>query len=93
MCYYAVGKRTTVSYGGSSSIAYNYDPLNWLTSMVDGLGATTFGYDVAGELLSAGGLWSGDTVAYAYTTRACAAVQLRWKNGGIYDSDWFLCKI
>ena len=41
--------------------------------MVDAVGTTHFSYDAAGQLLSAGGLWSADTVGCAYTNRLRAS--------------------
>ena len=67
--YDAVGNRTNINYGGTSSIFYAYDALNRMTNAANSLGAIHIGYNAAGEVLSAGGLWSGDTVTYAYTNR------------------------
>jgi RHS repeat-associated protein len=85
--YDAVGNRTSINYAGGTSIAFAYDPLNRMTNMVDSLGTTHFSYDSAGELLSAGGLWSGDTVNYTYNNRLRASLALSgWTNTYSYDA-------
>jgi RHS repeat-associated protein len=67
--YDALGNRTSINYGGTSSILFGYDTLNRMTNMVDGLGTNRFTYNAAGQLLTVGGLWSGDTVTYTYINR------------------------
>ena len=42
------------------AITLSYDPLNRLTTMVDGIGATVYGYDAASQLLSEDGPWPSD---------------------------------
>ena len=84
--YDAVGNRTNISYGGVSSISYAYDALNRMTNMVDGVGTNCFTYDAAGELLSVGGIWAGDTVNYAYTNRMRGGLTLgSWSQTYGYD--------
>ena len=46
------------------------------SNMVDGVGATHYGYDGAGQLLSEDGPWAGDTVSYVYTNRLRASLSL-----------------
>ena len=81
----AVGNRKTINYP-LSTVSYSYDALNRLTNMVDGLGASSFIRNAAGELTSAGGLWSGDTVTYNYANRLRTRLTLAtWTNNYFYD--------
>jgi RHS repeat-associated protein len=85
--YDPVGNRTNINYAGGNSISFTYDPLNRLTNMVDALGATRFSYDSAGQLLSSGGLWSGDAVNYSYNNRLRTGLALSgWTNSYVYDA-------
>ncbi len=43
--------------------------MNRLTNLVDAVGATVYGYDAAGQLLSEAGPWGNDTVSYTYQNR------------------------
>lgn len=61
--YDGVGNLTNITYP-NSSIIYQYDALNRLHSMVDGLGTTTFGYDPASHLQSESGPWLNVGVNY-----------------------------
>jgi RHS repeat-associated protein len=85
--YDPLGNRTNITYGGQSSISFAFDELNRMTNMVDGLGTTRFTYSDAGEFLSAGGLWSGDTVNYSYANRLRSTMTLSdWTNSYSYDA-------
>ena len=53
--------------------------------MVDAVGATKYGYDVAGELLSEDGPWNDDTVSYTYANRLRSSLSLQEQNA---DSWW-----
>jgi len=44
----------------SPAITLSYDPLNRLTTMVDGIGTTVYGNDAASQLLSEDGPWPSD---------------------------------
>jgi RHS repeat-associated protein len=81
-----VGNLTNIAYGGTPSISFAYDAMRRLTNMVDALGETHFVYDAAGELLSAGGLWPGDTITYSYSNRLRSSMVLsHWTNSYAYD--------
>jgi len=47
----------------------------------------SFAYDAAGNLLSAGGLWSGDTVSYSYANRLRSGLSVgSWHQSYGYDA-------
>ena len=64
--------------------------------MVDASGTTTFGYTAAGQLQSADGLWSSDTVTYGYSQQLRQTLTLAQPSGGNwqqnygYDNAWRL---
>jgi YD repeat-containing protein len=66
--YDPLGNLTNVDYSAGSvstpSISYFYDPLNRLTSMVDGIGTTEFGWTAGNQLASEAGPWANGTVSY-----------------------------
>ena len=85
--YDAVGNLTAVTYPTSPSISLTYDALNRLTSLTDGLGTSTFTYNSVGQLLSEGGLWSGDTVNYTYNNRLRSGLSVgSWAQNYGYDA-------
>ena len=52
-----------------SDIALRFNPLNRLTNMMDGIGATVFDYFPGGQLASEDGPWSSDSVTNRYPKR------------------------
>jgi RHS repeat-associated protein len=52
--------------GSASDVSFAYDELDHPVRMVDGLGETTFSYDVLGHLVNADGPWANDNVSYSY---------------------------
>ena len=64
--------------------------------MVDAVGTTAFGYTAAGQLQSAGGLWTSDTVTYGYSQQLRQTLTLAQPSGGnwqqnyTFDSAWRL---
>ena len=81
----AVGNRKNINYP-LATVSYSYDALNRLTNMVDSLGTSSFVRNAAGELMSAGGLWTGDTVTYNYANRLRTRLTLAtWTNNYFYD--------
>ena len=90
--YDHLGNLTGVTYPISPSITLKYDALNRLTNMVDAVGTTVYGYDVAGQLLSEDGPWSSDIVncTYANHLRTGLSVQspsvVAWAQSYGYDS-------
>jgi len=68
--YDPLGNLMNVDYSAGSvstpSISYFYDPLNRLTSMVDGIGLTAFAWTPGSQLASENGPWANDTVSYSY---------------------------
>ena len=97
--YDAVGNLTNVVYPVSSNIVLNYDALNRLTNMVDGVGTTRYSYDAVGQLLSEDGPWTNDTVTYIYTNRFRNSLSLLqpgaspWAQAYAYDATQRLTNI
>ena len=56
--------------------------------MVDASGTTTFGYTAAGQLQSAGGLWSSDTVTYGYSQQLRQTLTLAQPSGGNWQQTY-----
>ena len=90
--YDNVGNLLSVTYQHSPPLTFGYDALNRVTNMVDGIGASTYSYDGAGQLLSEAGPWSGVSVSNVYVNRlrqslsAQAPGAAAWTNGYGYDS-------
>ena len=72
----SVGNLTNITYPVSPAISFAYDPLNRLTSMVDAVGTTDYGFDAVGQLLSEDGPWASDTVTYTYNNRLRSSLSL-----------------
>ena len=64
--YDVVNNLTGISAPGLASISVAYDALNRRTQMTDGVGVTSYTYDLASELASIDGPWSNDTVNLSY---------------------------
>lgn len=60
------GRMSTIDYPTMPDVTISYDPLDRPTSITDGLGESTFGYDVVGQLNSVDGPFENDTVSYHY---------------------------
>ena len=60
--------------------------------MVDAVGATVYGYDAAGQLLSEDGPWPNDTVNYTHQNRLRQSLSVQAPNGDAwqqsYAYDW-----
>jgi RHS repeat-associated protein len=84
--YDGVGNLKSIAYP-LLTISYAYDALNRLTNMVDGLGATTFGYTPIGQLKSENGPWTNDTVAYSYVQDVRIGLTLS-QPGGIWSQSY-----
>jgi RHS repeat-associated protein len=90
--YDGAGNLTNVLYQVNAPITLGYDPLNRLTSMVDGVGTTLYGYDAVGQVLSEDGPWPSDTVSYTYANRLRTGLTLQmpsasaWAEGFGYDN-------
>lgn len=92
--YDPVGNLTNVVYlkatviPSTTNIVLSYDALNRLTSMVDGVGATVYNYDGAGQLLSEEGPWSSDTVSYTYQNRLRTGLSVSAPNASAWTQSY-----
>lgn len=69
-----------------------------MTNMVDGIGATKYTYNAAGQLLTEDGPFASDTVANTYANRLRVGLSLQqptgsWTNGFGYDSTKRLTRV
>ena len=86
--YDPVGNLTNIVYPTSPSISLQYDALNRVTSMVDGVGNTTYGYDAAGQLLNEDGPWASDTVSYTYNNRLRSGLSVQAPNASAWAESY-----
>jgi len=90
--YDPVGNLTNIVYPVNTNIVLAYDALNRLTSMIDAVGTTSYGYDVAGQLLTEDGPWASDIVSYGYNNRLRTSLTLQapnaspWTESYVYDA-------
>jgi RHS repeat-associated protein len=83
--YAAAGNLTAVDYPSSADITLQYDGLNRVTNMVDGVGTTRYSYSAFGALQSEDGPWADDTVNYSYTAnRLRSGLNLQQPNGSAW---------
>jgi RHS repeat-associated protein len=90
--YYAVGNLTSIIYP-QLTISYQYDAINELTNMTDGIGTTKFTYTATGQLASETGPWSSDTIALGYNQGHRTSLSLTqpsslWSQSYAYDAEW-----
>jgi RHS repeat-associated protein len=64
--YNVVNNLTSIAASGLSTITFTYDSLNRRTQMTDGVGTTTFGYNLASQLTTVDGPLANDTVTLSY---------------------------
>ncbi len=86
--YDKVGNLTNVTYPVSPTISLSYDALNRLTGMIDGVGTTGYGYDLAGQLLGEDGPWTNDTVSYTYNNRLRNSLGLSQPDAGAWTQTY-----
>lgn len=66
--YDAAGNLTNINYPGTViDVTLQYDALNRMTNMIDGVGTTAFTYWPGGRLQSETGPWASNTVTWGYT--------------------------
>ncbi|MGH7971560.1 MAG: RHS repeat-associated core domain-containing protein, partial [Limisphaerales bacterium] len=91
------GNLTNIAYASSStpSVAYAYDALNRLTSMVEGTNYShTFTYTGIGQLQTEVGPWTSDGVTNGYAQQMRQTLSLAqpssgaWSQSYGYDSAW-----
>ena len=91
--YDSVANLTKVTYEantnglGTNVLSFAYDKDNWLTSMVDGVGASAYTY-ANGLLASEDGPWVGDTVSYAYATGLRQSLTLLQPNASAWQESY-----
>ena len=89
--YDAIGNLTSVAYlsGNTSNIFYNYDLLNRLTNMTDGVGSTFFTWTDGNQLAAEDGPWSDDTLSYTYNSaRQRMSLGLLQPNAGPWTQSY-----
>lgn len=64
--YDVVNNLTGISAPGLATVGFTYDSLNRRTQMTDGVGTTTFGYDLASQLTTIDGPWANDAITLSY---------------------------
>ena len=60
------GNPTLINYPNMADVSIAYNALDKPVQMVDGLGTSSFGYDIMGRLTSVDGPFADDTVNYSY---------------------------
>jgi hypothetical protein len=68
----------------SSNFVFQYDGLNRLTNMLDGVGATAFAWTPGSQLATEDGPWNDDVVNYTYNNRLRGGVSI---NGSVLTFD------
>ena len=88
--YDSVGNLTSITYFNPhpATNTYAYDAMNRLTNMVDTVGASAYGYDQAGQLLSEDGPWPNDTVSYTYNDRLRTGLSLLQPNADPWNQTY-----
>jgi YD repeat-containing protein len=64
--YDAGGNLTGVTYPTSPSITLTYDPLNRVTTMIDGVGTSSYSYMAWDAVATEDGPWENDTVTHTF---------------------------
>jgi RHS repeat-associated protein len=64
--YDVVNNLTGVTAPGLAPISFAYDALNRRTQMSDGVGITTYAYNLANELTTIDGPWANDTITLSH---------------------------
>jgi RHS repeat-associated protein len=90
--YDPLGNLTYVDYSSGTSytpsIGFNYDALNRLISMSDGIGTTTFGWTDGSQLQSEVGPWASDALNYTYANRLRASMSLQQPNASPWTQNY-----
>jgi RHS repeat-associated protein len=85
------GNVTNIVYPVSHRVVFQYDALNRLTEMVDGVGTNTYTYTTGGQLATEGGVFANDILTNTYLNHLRVALSLAqpsgsWTNGFGYDA-------
>ena len=71
------GNLTNVYYfGATPAVSFQFDALNRLTNMVDGVGTSRYTYTSGGFLATEGGVFANDVVTNIYTDRLSLGLSL-----------------
>jgi RHS repeat-associated protein len=84
----AVGNLKTITYPNSPAISLDYDAMNHLIKMVDGVGTTIFSNSVVGQITCEDGPWANDTVTIGYTNRLRTSLNLQMPSGSSWDQNY-----
>ncbi len=86
--YDKVGNLTNVTYQNGQQLNYGYNAMNWMTSMSDAIGTTSFTYTQVGQLSSETGPWGDDTVSNIYTDRLRTTLSLQQPEAAAWVQDY-----
>ena len=86
----AVGNLTYVKHPHSANVSLQYDPLNRLTNMVDGVGTTKYAYTAGNQIWTESQPFSNSTITNAFVNRLRTSLSLQqpsglWTNKFVYD--------
>ena len=86
-----VGNLTYVKYPHGTNVSLQYDPLNRLTNMVDGVGTTKYSYTAGNQVLTESQPFSNSTITNTHVNRLRTSMSLQqptgiWTNKFVYDS-------
>ncbi|SPE60028.1 putative YD repeat protein [Verrucomicrobia bacterium] len=90
--YDPVGDLLLIQYPmGFGQVAFNYDPLNRLANMIDGVGTNRLTYTLGNQLLTETGPFASDAMTNTYVNRVRTGLSLQqptglWTNGFAYDA-------
>ena len=90
--YYNDGTLSNINYTASPDLTFSYDALGRPTTMIDGLGTSSFTYSKTDQVLTEDGPWANDVVTYSYTNRLRKSLSLAqpyasaWQQSYTYDA-------
>jgi hypothetical protein len=87
--YDAAGNLTNLHYPSSGAVKRQFDSMNRVTNMLDGIGTTVYTYTAGGQLLTEDGPFASDTVTNTYVNRMRVALGLQQPSGN-WTKGWHL---